>query len=300
MLAAEDDPKDALRPRLEAAGADLKRVHIPRPDEPPFVFPTSANDLKTRIRAFNIKLVVIDPIESYLEGSIDANMNQDVRTALGALQKVGSQTGAAIVLVRHLNKDAKTAKAIYRGSGSIAFTAASRASFLVAEKVGEPGVSVLAPIRISYNPPPPSLAFKIVGHRVLGDEEGEPADSQRVEFLGPVDMTANDLLRPTDETKRGPEPVKLETAKDFLRSALANGDEHHLKILINDAKTRGVEYRTLSRAADAIGVEKRAEGFGASRKSLWSMRDPDAPIGEKGVRNSWLKPGAAMRFRRLM
>lgn len=111
FFSAEDDAEDTIRPRLEAAGADLDRI---------FILDAVMEGNGTRPRAFNLKadlprlgqmleyigdvaLVVIDPVTAYL-GDTDSHKNADIRALLSPLGELASRHGAAVVCVSHLNK----------------------------------------------------------------------------------------------------------------------------------------------------------------------------------------------------
>jgi AAA domain-containing protein len=123
ILTAEDHLGATVRPRLDAAGGDARRVHvltgIARAADPdaPIVLPTDVAELETVIRDNKARLVVIDPLMAFLGADIDSYRDQDVRRALAPLAKVAAATGAAIIIVRHLRKSAGAA--LYRGGGSI-------------------------------------------------------------------------------------------------------------------------------------------------------------------------------------
>jgi RecA-family ATPase len=128
LLTAEDGPADTIRPRLDAVGADVSRV-----DVIPAVLPFDAagvNKLKAEIGALKPALVIIDPIVAYLPEQTDMNSASAVRPILARLAKVAEETGVAIAFVRHLAKGNRD-KAIYRGLGSIDFTAACRSVLMV-------------------------------------------------------------------------------------------------------------------------------------------------------------------------
>src|SRR5579862_3079664 len=142
FLTAEDDPADTLRPRLEAAGADLTRVHVIDG-----VIRGYTGDGSGKSRAFslendlqalgaklnelgNVAVVMIDPISAYL-GNVDSHKNADVRSLMAPLGELASRHSVAIIGVSHLSK-AVGAQALMRVSGSLAFVAAARAAYLVA------------------------------------------------------------------------------------------------------------------------------------------------------------------------
>jgi AAA domain len=63
ILSQKEDPaKQMIRPRLEAAGADLRRVHIER-----YSFPRDLERLDAKIRRHDIKLALLEPLAAHLD-----------------------------------------------------------------------------------------------------------------------------------------------------------------------------------------------------------------------------------------
>jgi hypothetical protein len=60
LLSAEDDPADTIRPRAEAAGADLSRLVLPDVTEVPALFPRDCKDLSDLVVERGIEFLVID------------------------------------------------------------------------------------------------------------------------------------------------------------------------------------------------------------------------------------------------
>ena len=141
FLSAEDDPADTLRSRLEAAGADLNRVHIVDGVTAGYTGDGSRTNrtfsLQADVQALGLKLaelgdvavVVIDPITAYM-GDTDSHKNADVRGLLAPLSELAARYDTAIIAISHLTK-AVGAKALMRVTGSLAFVAAARAAYLV-------------------------------------------------------------------------------------------------------------------------------------------------------------------------
>ena len=129
ILSAEDDAADTIVPRLIAAGASTARVHIisavVEPDGVGRRVFNLQGDLAlleamiTRIE--DVRLVVIDPISSYL-GRTDSHKNSELRATLEPIGDLASRLGVAFVAVTHLNKN-NGASANQRVTGSIAFVA---------------------------------------------------------------------------------------------------------------------------------------------------------------------------------
>jgi putative DNA primase/helicase len=108
LMSAEDDPYDTIRPRIDAAGGDPRRV---------IAFATLPNDASTEtlgaipdhlyvieeiITRTRAALLIIDPLVAFLARGHNANSDQGVRRAFHALKGLAERTGVAIVAVRHL------------------------------------------------------------------------------------------------------------------------------------------------------------------------------------------------------
>lgn len=81
LLGVEDSVSKTVRPRLEAAGADLSRIAVIADQ---ITIPNDLAVIGQAIAAVQAKLVVIDPIMAYL--GRDANNDQAVRKALTPLR----------------------------------------------------------------------------------------------------------------------------------------------------------------------------------------------------------------------
>ena len=114
LVSCEDDAADTIRPRLEVAGADARRVDLfdwaLTPGEPAesvrrhFDVARDVPALADLIRRRgDVRLIVIDPVTAYM-GTADSHKTADVRGALAPLQTLAAESGAAVVLVSHPNK----------------------------------------------------------------------------------------------------------------------------------------------------------------------------------------------------
>src|SRR5262249_30457928 len=109
LLGAGGGPHCTLRARRDAAGADVSRITLLAAiragrDERPPVLPWDLSLVESAIREKGITLVIIDPFLAFLDGALDAHKDQDVRRCLHQLKELAQRTGAAVLLVRHLNK----------------------------------------------------------------------------------------------------------------------------------------------------------------------------------------------------
>jgi hypothetical protein len=262
LLSAEDGPADTIRPRLEAAGADLERIHILRgvPDGSAFRMPELPRDLdwiESVIIETGAALVVIDPLFAYLGDKINARVDHDVRRALALLAEMAARTHAAIVLVRHLNK-APGGPAIYRGGGSIGIIGAARSGMLLAADPGDATRRVIAQTKSNLGPPVPALALRLVP--VSADKVA------RIAWEGPTNHQASDLLRIED----GAAHTEVEVATAWLREELSDGHPRESGEVKALAKDEGISARTLARACNLAAVETKREGFPA--RTTWTIR----------------------------
>jgi hypothetical protein len=249
LMTAEESLADTVRPRLEIAGADHSRVFA---IEEMLTFPEDLPSIKNLIVEKAIGLVIIDPLTAYIAGSVDTHKDHDIRRLLSQLRELADQTGAAIVIVRHLTKMRKNqgVPAIYRAGGSIAFTAAERSELLIARDPKDQETRMLCRVKCNLAPPVPSLTFRLVSHGAVA----------RIEWTGESSITADELLnQPT--SKDNPKP--RDEAKEFLLEALADGAQP-TEDLLKEAKRRGISRTTLYRARDALKVgSKPKDGYQA-------------------------------------
>lgn len=268
FLSAEDDAEDTIRPRLEAAGADLDRVYI---------LDAVLDDTGTRPRAFNlasdlhrlgemlahigdVALIVIDPITAYLGGT-DSHKNADIRALLSPLGELAAKHGAAVVCVSHLNKGG-SGEALMRVTGSLAFVAASRAAYLIARDKEDNHRRLFLPLKNNIGNDQSGLAFCVESHSLAGGIE-----TSRVSWEGePVAITADEAMSPQGDPE---ERSALDDAKEFLSNLLADGPVSS-RIIKGDAEGAGHSWQTVRRAQKALGIEAQKEGM----KGPWLWRLP--------------------------
>jgi RecA-family ATPase len=87
ILTAEDDAADTIRPRLEAAGADLGKIlyldSIPDEDgnDGPVSIPEHLPEIERAMARVNARLLVVDPIMAFFSG----------KACLGPIEEAGGQ-----------------------------------------------------------------------------------------------------------------------------------------------------------------------------------------------------------------
>jgi len=88
------------------------------------------------------KLVIVDPLMAYLGG--DAHRDQDVRQALAPMAELAADTGAAVLVVRHLNKSGAAIR--FTAAGFDRIIGAARAGLMVAKD------PTIRPVNAAYSP----------------------------------------------------------------------------------------------------------------------------------------------------
>src|SRR5829696_1220330 len=279
LLSAEDGLADTVRPRLDAAGADTQRVVALStvPDgktERSLSIPEDLPAVERAIRRVEASLVVVDPLMAFLSGNTNSHKDQDVRRALAPLAKLAERTGAAILIVRHLNK-ASGGNTLYRGGGSIGIIGAARSGLVVAEDPEDAERRILAQNKQNLCKPAASLVSTV---------ETAPNGATRVLWCGQSELNASQILRaPPDEEEKS----ALSEAKEFLLSELSSGPMAARQVKKN-AVEADVSERTLKRAKAALGIISTKEADGSWTWSLPAKgakedhAPTDGPLGTLG------------------
>lgn len=257
ILSAEDDPADTIVPRLMAAGAALERVEFIEAsiDEDRHRTVDVVRDLEVLDRELaklgDVTLLVVDPITAYL-GGIDTHRTSDVRGALAPLADVAMRRNIAVVAVSHLRK-AAGAEALMRITGSAAFVAAARATYVVAKDPEDDGRRLFLPAKNNLGDDRTGLAFRIEPATI-----GDGIETSRVAWESePVTITADEALAPAvDHEAR----AERDVAAGWLRDYLSDGPRSSRDVK-GAAIDAGLAWSTVRRAKDQLGIRARKTGF---------------------------------------
>jgi hypothetical protein len=260
FLSEEDNPHDTIRPRAEAAGADLNNlVLLTAKSGETMHFPADLPSLEAAIRSRRADLVVIDPLTAYLPEEVVVNSDQSIRAVMNRFAALAERTDCTLLLVRHLRKK-ESPKALYRGLGSIGIVGAVRSGLLASHHPSEQNLGVLAVTKSNLAQLPPSLGYRLVS---------TSTQSVRIEWLGPLDLTADALGVPLPYVR------PRDRAVAWLQTELAGGPRPATEVF-TDAANVGIPERTLKRAKDELGVQSRQVALPDDRR-VWYWYDPAAP-----------------------
>jgi hypothetical protein len=266
ILSAEDGLRDTIRPRLDAAGANCERIlfldSVPAPggegkEKRLPILPDDVPYIQAAVERMKAIFVLIDPVTAFLGSDINAHKDADCRRALFPLANMAEKTGAAVDVIRHLNKG-NSSNPLYRGGGSIGIIGAARSGLLVAKDPENPDKRVLAGTKCNLAKLPPSLAF---------DLSQAPNGALHIGWQGESSHTAQSLLAiPKDDEER----TAVQEAVDVLRTLLAGGGRPADDVR-REARKAGVADVTLRRTKAILGVEARLVGFGRDGKWYWNL-----------------------------
>lgn len=260
-LSAEDGLADTIRVRLDSAGADTARIYVVTgwtaraksgEELAGYVTLQDISLLEEALGRIRPALLVVDPIQGFL-GGIDAWRAEQVRPILARLGELAAQYRCAVLLIRHLSKSPKD-RAIYRGLGSIDFSAAARSVLAVVRKDDERGI---VHVKSSLAPEGPSIGFDL--------REGQ------FFWTGPSKLTKADVNAPEQATE---ERTQAEECAAFLREALADGPRPAQE-LIRLAKRLGHSERTIDNAKVLAGVKARSRRGPDGRLAGWEWYLPE-------------------------
>jgi hypothetical protein len=244
---------------LEAAGADLTRVLAFKLEHLP-TLPAQLPMLHAALRAVAAALVVIDPLVAFLDAGIDSYRDQDVRRVLRELAALAAETGAAILIVRHLTKQMGS-KALYRGGGSIGIGGAARSELLVAADPDQPDTGrILAQVKNNLSPGALALLFELTPH---GETVG-------ISWHGATRHRADDLVQPADDG--------LEDAVRLLTALLGAGPVPAADI-DRERRAAKISERTWNAARRRLRIRSERQGFGPGGKYVWHLPTPEDLFG---------------------
>jgi putative DNA primase/helicase len=246
---SEDSPEQITKPRLMAAGADLRMVddakqRVDGSLTRPFIIKDDLMELRKRLeRTPGYKLVVIDPAGVHL-GVSNTGSNEAVRAVLNPLIATAKDFGVAVVLVTHLTKS-KKADPIHRIPGSYGVVGASRAVYVI-EKASDH--RILYSAKNNYASAEACWAFNI--------EQCEVNDNDTLLRTSKVVIDPEMLPLPQDSSNGGEKSkgVELTRAMELIAKLLEDGSKP-CKQVQEEVTAKGVSKSTFNRARKELDLQ---------------------------------------------
>ena len=281
LVTTEDDPQRTLRPRLDAAGADVVRVHYVKLTEnghdSGVMLPRDAGRIGRAMAEAKARLLIIDPLAGILDPRVNTYKDTDVRAALTPLVVAAQEDDFAVIGVRHTNKN-KSTDARERAMGSVGYRQVVRSSLIVtvdpddAEGKEGPG-RIVAHDKCNVGKLQRSVRFSL--DSVPVEIEGKPEDYVRAVLGEECHWRASDGLAAeagiSDEKLAG----KGGIATEMLREMLADGPRA-VEELKAEAQEREIGWRTVEAAKATLGLLSwKPKGANAN---VWGWGEDVAPV----------------------
>jgi hypothetical protein len=276
ILSAEDGAADTIVPRLLAAGADMRRVHVVSSvrdaggGRRPLNLQNDLALLEQKIAEVgDVALVNIDPVSSYL-GRTDSHKNSEVRGVLEPLSEMAERTRVAVLSVTHFSKAGgnSTTKALHRFIGSIAFTGAPRAAFAVIEDAECDGRRLFLSAKNNLARTPQGLAYRV--EQCLVGADRAIVASRIIWDAMPVTITANEALA-ADAADASAQTAREEAA-EWLKTVLVDGPISAADVR-SQAEAAGLSWATVRRAKERLGIipQRLSEGADGAGRWVWAL-----------------------------
>jgi hypothetical protein len=258
----EESLEYAVRPRLDACGADVTKIFaydsilLSDGQTGHFDITKALDLLDTVLEAMpDCQAVFFDCLIGFL-GKTDGNSNADVRQALTPLVKLAERWNVAIIGISHFNKKIDL-EARDRVIGSVAFGAVSRSVWAVAldkESMSENPARLVLPLKTNYSKDATGLRYSIIDGGVV---------FQKDQIVAPdVDKAL--------ERKSGREAKGGDAAAEWLENYLDGDVDRPVKELLENAAKAGFKEFVIKAASKKIGVRKWQSGFHGVW--MWTMR----------------------------
>jgi|GEM_PF-5554344 len=273
VILATEDTSSTIRMRLEAAGADLDRAHLPvlrdaEGIELPISIRDNTDQLADMLDQIEPGLVILDPLKDFLGDDVNTDREHEVRPALTPLLKLTEDHEAPVLGLHHLNKS-RQGDFLTRLTGSGAFKNVARSILGVAHDE-ENDIRVLQQKKAN-------LAASGRGAfqgRVQGVDLTVDGRTQTVGrwVMDGVSLSDIDAVLATKE-QGGRGPSEHERAAAFLRDRLSNSPQPSSQIKEAGAQL-GFSEATLKRAFASLGG-KSERAKAKQPGTVWSLSVDD-------------------------
>ena len=246
-------------PRFIASDGDRERLIFISENKKNLTF--GDNRIKEAIEKFDARLLILDPLSSYIGDGCSLNAANETRAEFNHLISVARDTGCAIVIIAHMNKMKETSP-LYRTSGSIDIAGAARSILAIARTKNEddPNERVMVQVKSNLAPTGSAILFEVA--------------EQGVDFIDEVEMTADEAFSAI-APKMGRPSEKSDAATDFILSLLRGGKLPATECE-QQLKAAGFKKSTIKKAKRNAGVSSVKEGF----TWYWTLEEdvPEQPI----------------------
>jgi putative DNA primase/helicase len=277
IINREDDRAKSLKARLEAAGADLDKVHfigskVASGDDSPFSF-SSDRDMNRLVGLSeqlenNVGLLIVDPIYFAVDG--DPSSNHKAREAYERLTALSKRLKCAILGIAHTVRNTQGKDPLGRIAGPPALREVPRGIMLLSKISNGPtetgGTHVLLHAKNSEGTIDGGLEYCI---RTV-EMPGQSGTIETPKFVVTRELigSADDILNQADRGMTVEKLGKMDGAVEFLRTVLKDGPRAWIEIK-ELAEEADVKVGTLQAAKSVLRlVTEKRKGDG---RSVWRL-----------------------------
>jgi RecA-family ATPase len=248
---SEDSAGDTIKPRFDAANADCERIAFINED----VFGKITLDdekLQQAIIEFHPRIIVIDPIQSYVDNPVDLLVAGKLRRTLRRIGIWASTYNCAVVLISHLNKNEGT-KSLYRNLGSIDLVATARSVLQVERDSDNPNRRIIRQIKNNIGPIGDDIHFEITQENI---------------FHWIIKLNKRTIGKKIENTFQMLPKNKQELASIVLKQLLVDGAVESREVQ-RVLEQYGIGNKTMQNVKQLLGIKS----YRKMRKWYWVMPD---------------------------
>ncbi|WCZ32422.1 AAA family ATPase [Corynebacterium massiliense] len=272
-LNSEDSRSYTVRPRLEAAGANLDNVFFIDVDtetgrEGQLRLPADTDLLFNELSSEGVEFVVLDAAKSAMDPRLDGYRDDDIRQFLEPLAANADKHGITILGLAHFGKrEGKDTGRLMLGS--IAWSQIAR-SVLSAAVDEDEGRLIVTNTKSNLARGKVSREARLVSHPLVLDD-GTKTELGTIQWGEFTDTAATDFL---DSTIANNEDDRTE-AEAWLEDYLTlHGPSTRAAVFKAAAREKIASERTIKRAFKKLGGTSEQAGF--PRQATWSLPSRDS------------------------
>ena len=240
----EDDLADTLLPRCINAGADLGKFNSIEAVD--LNFDEDCDIIEQHIKEATARLVIFDPLQSFMGKNADMCRITDIRRLLTNLGGIAAKNDCAVLIIAHQNKG-QGSNELHRVFGSVDITATARSVLRISASESDPETRVISHIKSNVSRPGAPIAFRI-------------EDNAPILYVGEYggDLEFDEI--PDDSSKRA---KTTELIYSMLKDGPIEGTEVYKAC--NDA---GISARTVERVKKELNIRSERDG----NKRIWILQ----------------------------
>jgi len=244
----EDDLADTLLPRCISAGADTNRISSIETEN--LNIDEDCGIIEQHIKETGARLLVFDPLQSFMGRNADMCRITDVRRLLSNLGAVAARNNCAVLIIAHQNK-AQGMKDLYRVFGSVDITATARSVLRISVSENDPDIKIISHIKSSVSRPCAPIYFRF-------------ADDGSILYLDEYDEYDEDFDTeeiPDDSSKRA-------RATEIIYTMLTASPREGTAVY-KACEEAGISHRTVERVKKELNVGSERD---ETNRRMWVLQ----------------------------